>query len=77
MSARASNLTIRAALQGDLPALVRIYNHYVTTTFITFDTEPFTLAQRQAWFDEFSASGPYRLLVAQIGGEPAGYASEP
>ena len=47
--------TVRAARASDLPDLVRIYNHYVANTHITFDTQPFTEAQRRSWFEGFSA----------------------
>jgi phosphinothricin acetyltransferase len=66
---------IRPAREQDLPALVRIYNHYVTATHVTFDTEPFTVAQRRPWFDAFSLRGPHRLFVAAMGDRVVGYAS--
>lgn len=66
---------IRPAEQEDLPELVRIYNHYVTTTHVTFDTEAFTVDQRRPWFERFSESGPHRLLVAELAHQPVGYAS--
>ena len=56
-------------------ALVEIYNHYVVETHITFDTEPFAVAQRIQWFNQFSEEGRYRLLVAEDGDEIRGYAS--
>ena len=46
--------TIRAATAADLPALTEIYNHYVLTTPITFDLEPFTVDDRREWFDDHS-----------------------
>lgn len=67
--------TIRPALRDDLPALVDIYNHYVRETPVTFDTEPFTVDERDAWFSSFSDDGPYRLLVAANGDVVLGYAS--
>ena len=68
-------LQIRPAIPSDLPGLVRIYNHYVTTTHVTFDTEPFTTEERRTWFEGFADSGPYRLLVAEGASGIAGYAS--
>ena len=67
--------TIRTATTGDLAALVDIYNHYVLQTPVTFDTDAFTLDTRRAWFGQFAAEGPYRLLVAERDGEVVGYAS--
>lgn len=70
-----SDLRIRPAEQRDLPALVDIYNHYVTTTHITFDTYAFTVDGRRRWFNSFSRTGAHRLLVADVSGQPVGYAS--
>ena len=46
-----AEIIIRRVEQGDLPALLDIYNHYVRETPVTFDLEPRTLAQRQEWLD--------------------------
>ena len=67
--------TIRAARTDDLSRLVDIYNHYVTESHITFDTEPFAVGARTQWFTQFSDDGPYRLLVAEHDNGVAGYAS--
>ena len=66
---------IRTAVRADLPALVGIYNHYVRETPVTFDTDPFTVESREAWFSSFDEAGPYRLLVATRGDALCGYAS--
>ena len=68
-----TDITIRTAERADLPALLDIYNHYILTTPITFDIEPRTLAQRQAWFDQFSATGKYRCFVAVRANKPIGW----
>ncbi len=70
-----SAFAIRRIEQGDLPALLEIYNHYVLNTPITFDIEPRTLAQRQAWFDGFASAGRYQCFVAVKDGQPVGWAS--
>ena len=75
MERHVSEPRIRPAEQQDLPELVRIYNHYVTKTHVTFDTKAFTMDQRRPWFDDFSPSGPHRLLVAELAQKPIGYAS--
>jgi phosphinothricin acetyltransferase len=67
-------MDIRHAEQADLPALLDIYNHYVIHTPVTFDIEPRTLAQRQAWLDAFAVSGRHQCFVAVLGGRPVGYA---
>ncbi len=68
-------VTIRPGEEGDLPDLVAIDNHYVATTHITFDIEPFTVETRRPWLERFTETGPHRLLVAERDGRVAGYAS--
>ena len=70
-----SGISTRRAEQGDLPALLDIYNHYVRETPVTFDIEPRTLAQRQQWLDGFSSHGRYQCLVAVKDGRAIGWAS--
>ena len=65
---------IRPGEAGDLHSLVEIYNHYVTTTHVTFDVEPFAVGARTQWFTQFADTGPYRLLVADLDGKIEGYA---
>ncbi len=69
-----STLVIRPVQQSDLPALLAIYNHYIATTAITFDLEPKTLEQRQAWLDTFQPTGRNQCFVAVKDGEPIGWA---
>ena len=66
---------VRPAVPADLPALTSIYNHYVEHTLVTFDVEPFTVEQRREWFDHYAGTGPHRLLVAELDGAVAGYAT--
>jgi len=56
---------IRPATLADLPALVEIHNHYVTSTHITFDIEPFTVESRRTWFDSHNDGKRYRIVVAE------------
>ncbi|GAB4521759.1 MAG: GNAT family N-acetyltransferase [Parvularculaceae bacterium] len=65
----------RDAEARDRPAILEIYNHYVLNAACTFDIEPYTLERRAPWFDQFSAQGPHRLLVAEEGGAVLGYAN--
>jgi phosphinothricin acetyltransferase len=71
----AEGLVIRDARASDLPRLTAIYNHYVEHTPTTFDTEPFTVDERRAWFDRYAATGRHRLLVAELDDRIAGYVS--
>jgi len=66
---------IRPAEPRDLPGLVRIYNHYVTTTHVTFDTQALTIDGRRPWFQGFCGSGAHQLLVAEAAHHVVGYAS--
>ena len=67
-------VALRPGAASDLPALVAIYDHYVEKTAITFDIEPFSVETRRPWFEQFAASGRYRLIVAEHQGEAIGYA---
>ncbi|MCG5030105.1 N-acetyltransferase family protein [Mesosutterella sp. OilRF-GAM-744-9] len=67
-------MNIRRAVQADLPKLLEIYNYEVINGVATFDTEPFTLAQRQPWFDAHNVAN-HPLIVAEVNGVPAGYAT--
>ena len=57
-------ITIRAAVEDDVPQLADLYNHYIRTSPATFDTEPHTIEAKRAWFAGYSDTGPYRVLVA-------------
>ena len=70
-----SEIVIRRVEEGDLPALLAIYNYYVRETPVTFDIEPRTLQQRRAWFDGFAPAGRYQCFVAVKDGEAVGWAS--
>ena len=55
---------IREVRDDDLPALTRIYNHYVANTHVTFDIRPFSVGERGAWLAQFDGRR-YRCLVAE------------
>ena len=74
MAMAAAEIRIRPAAAPDLPRLTEIYNHYVIHTAVTFDVEPYTPERRAAWFAQFAAAGPHRLLVAEGAGAILGYA---
>jgi phosphinothricin acetyltransferase len=67
-------IRIRPANRADLPRLTGIYNHYVIHTPVTFDLEPYTVERRATWFEQFSLTGRYRLVVAEESGVVLGYA---
>ena len=72
-----SEVKVRPGTEADLEALTDIYNRYIRTTPVTFDTEPFTPDQRRPWLLAHPEDGPYRLLVAEevSAGRVLGYAT--
>ncbi len=66
-------VVIRQALIPDLKAITDIYNEAILTTVATFDTEPKSLAEQEAWFREHGANNP--ILVAELRGQIVGWAS--
>jgi len=66
--------TIDIGTVDDLPALVDIHNHTAATSNSNFNTRPVSVAERRDWFDQHSATGPHRLLVARSSSALLGYA---
>src|ERR1017187_32593 len=66
---------IRTAERADLARITEIYNYYVLNTPVRFDVEPYTVERREAWLAQFSATGRYRLIVAEENGVVMGYAA--
>jgi L-amino acid N-acyltransferase YncA len=64
---------VREAVSADLAAINAIYNHYVIHSTTTYDVEPVTQEERQAWFAEHDASHP--VLVAEDAGRVVGWGS--
>ncbi len=64
---------MRRARQADLVAIVAIYNSTVHSRMVTADTEPVSVASRQAWFDSHTDSRP--VLVEERDGVIAGWVS--
>jgi phosphinothricin acetyltransferase len=68
-------VAVRPGRPEDVAALTDLYNHYVVTTAITFDIEPFTVEARTDWFSHYRPDGPHRLYVAAAGDTAVGYAT--
>ncbi len=65
--------TLRPATNSDLPAINAIYNHYVLNSTCTYQTEPSTAEEREAWF---AAHGPeHPVVVAEEAGVVIGWGS--
>lgn len=67
-------VVIGPAAEVDLPGIVKILNYTVAHSIASFATEPTSVAERRDWFEQFSSTGPYRLLVARRGNLLLGYA---
>jgi phosphinothricin acetyltransferase len=65
---------LRDAMQADLPAILEIYNHAVAETTAIWNETLVDLDNRKAWF-ELRQSRGFPILVAEIDGRIAGYAS--
>ena len=67
MTGRAPDgVRIRAATPADFDGVTAIYNHYIRTSHVTFDTRPFSPVERAPWFRQFGADGAHRLFVAEL-----------
>ncbi len=60
----ADQITIRPAVDQDVPQLADLYNHYILTSPATFDTQPHTVEAKREWFARYSDTGPHRVMVA-------------
>ncbi len=68
-----SELQIRSYSPADIPAVTRIYCHYVRDTVITFETEEPSEAEMANRFSTIAGKG-HPLLIAEQDGEVIGYA---
>ena len=66
-----TDLRIRSATAADVPAINAIYNEYIVDSHVSFDTEPWTDAQRLAWYQRRISDG-YPVLVAVRDGSVVG-----
>src|SRR5437867_1631110 len=65
-------MTIRDAIEADLPAIVRIYNATVPTRMVTAELEPTTIEARLPWFREHSPD-QHPVWVAESDGRVIGW----
>src|SRR5262249_37249825 len=64
-------MEIREAEPADLPAIMTLYNHYVRTSTCTYQTDPWTADEVDAWYAEHDAAHP--VTVAIDGDELVGW----
>ncbi len=68
-----TDLKLRDAGPGDLPAITAIYAHHVRTGLASFETEPPDEAEMRQRYEAIRTGG-FPFIVAERGGELAGYA---
>ncbi|MGF1458214.1 MAG: GNAT family N-acetyltransferase [Leptolyngbyaceae cyanobacterium] len=69
-----SAVTIRAAVEADLPAILAIYNDAILHTTAVYDYTPHTLAMRRAWWQQKQQAG-WPVIVAITENQVSGFAS--
>lgn len=67
-------MTVRPALQSDIPALLAIWNPVIRDTAITFNATPKTAADLAQMITDKAAAG-HGFFVAEAGGSVLGFAS--
>lgn len=65
---------VRAAHNGDVQAILEIYNNAILHTTAVYDYVPHTLEMRQQWFDTKKQQG-FPVFVAEENGNIAGFSS--
>lgn len=68
-------MLIRHASQSDVETLRDLRNHYVASSYATFDEALFSTEAVGQWVASFEAAGPYQLLVAEERSSVVGFAS--
>ena len=68
-----SDLVMRPYRPDDIPAVTRIYGHYVRETVVTFETIEPDEAEMASRFATIAGKG-HPLLIGEIDGEVIGYA---
>ncbi len=68
-----NGVTFRPATYADAPALVDIYNHYVSTSTVTFDLDPWSATDMVHKIETVAELG-MPFIVAERAGELVGYA---
>ena len=62
---------VRLATEGDVPAILDIYNEAILHSTATFDIEPHNLEERLQWFRE--TKHPHCVIVAEVEGGVVGW----
>ncbi|GJG98308.1 GNAT family N-acetyltransferase [Cupriavidus pauculus] len=67
--------TVRLATRDDLPGIVEIYNSTVASRMVTADTEPVSVASREAWFEAHRPERRPLWVCDSADGRMAGWVS--
>lgn len=70
-----SGFTVRLATRDDLAGIVDIYNSTVASRMVTADTEPVSVASREAWFDAHQPDRRPLWVCHAADGRMAGWVS--
>ena len=70
-----SGFTVRVAERADLAGIVEIYNSTVPSRMVTADTEPVTVASREAWFEAHGGERRPLWVCEDAEGRMAGWLS--
>ncbi len=67
-------ISIREAIESDLPQLLIIYNDIILSTTAVYDYEPHTMEMRKLWFDAKKVQG-FPVFVAEESERILGFSS--
>ena len=59
-----SEFSVRRAQIGDVGGINRVYNPYIETSPVTFDSEPYSIQDREAWLLDLEKSTRTPVFVA-------------
>jgi phosphinothricin acetyltransferase len=71
---RAGEPVIRRATAADLDGISRVYDQYIVGSAVSFDTEPWPRARREAWWEDHQGHPRLVVLVADLDGAVVGTA---
>ena len=70
-----TSLVVRPAQVSDAAGINAVYNPFIRTSPITFETVEHTQAQRQSWIEAHARSPRHPVFVAEANGGLVGYAN--
>jgi phosphinothricin acetyltransferase len=70
-----NSFLIAPGAEGDLPGIVDVLNFTIMNSNATLVAQPVSVTGLRTWLERFSATGPYRLLVARGEDQVLGYAA--